>query len=356
MEISPLISSAHPSALRRTGALERLSPRAEVEPQDQFEQTPLSSLESVKLPKLVEPTPEDLNRGYLWQAVPLPGPLNAVIGAFLNLGPMANWMGLEPVPKGRPEPRPLEFSWNGADEQSFAQQMTEHERMLRDPAATEVGKRRIRGGTNANYVVTLSNGASVIWTPKAGEVESGVLRRNIPKGVQSKREEAAYVVDRRLNHLARVPVAVSGTLEGREGSLKLLVSQAQDAKQSNLSTETPPVSLSDYRRIALFDHVIGNLDRHSGNYLLDSQSRPVPIDHGLAFPTKNSDQGFSNFHFAATFQLQEDEKVLLKDFVAERNSIESELSGLLEPESIDAMFDRVDRMLELGWISHEWCK
>lgn len=354
MEISSLISSGKTSTLRRAASSPHRLQATEAESSDFFERSHASPIGVVKLPKLEEPRPEDLKRGYLWQAVPLPGPIDAVLGAILSAGPLADWMGLEPAPKGKPEPEALPFSWNSSDEQTFARQMSELEQKIRDPQATEVGKRRIRGGTNANYLVTLSSGASVIWTPKAGEQESGVLRRHIPKGTQSKREEAAYVVDRRLGHLARVPVAVSGTLEGREGSLKLLVSQAQDAKQTDSENGEKPISHSDYRRIALFDHVIGNLDRHSGNYLLDDQGRPVPIDHGLAFPVKNGGQGFSNFHFSASFPLNEKEKSQLRDFLSQRESVSAELDNLLEPDALGAMFERVERMLELGWVSHEW--
>lgn len=351
MEISSFTSSSRVETLRRSAP--QSSPPIAVQAPlgDIFEVSPTVSAGPVKLPKLYDLKPVDLKRGYLWQAVSLPGPIDAVLGALLNIGSIAEWMGLEPAPKAKPEPQALPFSWNQADQQTFAERMGELEEKMRDPQATEVGKQRIRGGTNANYLVTLSNGVSVIWTPRAGEQEAGVLREQIPKGSQSKREEAAYLVDRRLGHLARVPVAVSGTLEGREGSLKLLVSQAQDAKQQD---QTESIAPADYRRLALFDHVVGNLDRHSGNFLLDDQGRPIPIDHGLSFPVKNGDQGFSNFHFSATFPLNETEKTRLKEFLCQKESVETELQGLLEKEAVGAMFERVERMLELGWVTQEW--
>jgi 8-oxo-dGTP diphosphatase len=39
----------------------------------------------------------------------------------------------------------------------------------------------------------------------------------------------------------------------------------------------------DARRIALFDHVIGNHDRHMGNIMRDENDQLIPIDHGGAF-------------------------------------------------------------------------
>ena len=173
----------------------------------------------------------------------------------------------------------------------------------------------------------------------------------IPQGTQAKREEAAYLVDRQLGHFARVPPAVSTGLEGREGSLKLLMSEISEDQSDRASF--PP---NDVRRMALFDHIIGNLDRHSGNFLKSRDDRPIPIDHGLAFPTANGEQGHVNFHFDATFQLNPAEKSMLKTFKKDRSKVEKDLSGLLEPEAVEAMYQRVDRMLELGWISHEWRK
>ncbi len=321
---------------------------------DGYSGSALRESAKVVLPPTVEPDAKDLTRGYLWRAVPLPGPIDTILGAVVSLGPMPKWLGLEPAPRGKPEPQPLEFQWNQASQGDFAQQAQGLEDKLRDPRATETGKRALKGGSNDNFLITLSNGVSAIWTPTAGEKSGEKPRPNIPRGTQAKREEAAYLVDKRLGHLARVPPAVSSGLEGRPGALKLLVSQGLDGKESrqeNLPGRTAP---EDYRRIALFDHVVGNLDRHSGNYLVDAEERPIPIDHGLAFPVKNGEQGTHNFKFDASFQLNDDEKATLRKFSAESEAISEELSGLLEPKALEAMFARVDRMLELGWISHEW--
>lgn len=308
----------------------------------------------VVLPPTIEPEARDLTRGYLWRAVPLPGPIDAIVGAVVGFGPMPKWLGLEPAPKGKPEPKALEFQWNKAGNSEFASQARELEQQLRDPEAKEVGKRALKGGSNDNFLVTLSNGVSAVWTPTAGEKSGDKPRPNIPRGTQARREEAAYLVDRRLGHLARVPPAVSSGLEGRPGALKLLVSQGLDGKEVRQEDLPQKVSPQDYRRIAIFDHVVGNTDRHSGNFLVDQQRRPIPIDHGLAFPVKNGEQGTHNFKFDATFQLNDKEKALLKQFSADREAVSQELSELLEPDAIKAMFGRVDRMLELGWVSHEW--
>lgn len=320
-------------------------------PKDGYSRTD-SPAEVVLLPKLEKHRPEELKRGYLWQAVPLPGPVDAILGAVLSVPPLPGLLGLEPAPKAMPEVKPLGFSWTGSSSDQFTHRVETMEQMLRDPKALEAGKCRLKAGSNANYLVTLDNGVSAIWSPRAGEKSPVSQRPNIPAGTQSQREEAAYLVDRRLNHFARVPPAVSAGLEGRPGSLKLLVSQAQDTADSPEAKARIPQQ--DYRRVAIFDHIIGNLDRHSGNVLVDGENRPIPIDHGLSFPTRNGKQGFTNFNFDATFQLNESEKSMLKEFTAQKKDVTKELKGLLEPEAVEAMYERVDRMLELGWVSHEW--
>jgi hypothetical protein len=347
MEV-PRISSPRLSGVRSKD-LKRPAPSQDQVPSEAYVGG-VEQVEAIRLPKLVEPAPEDLKRGYLWNAVPLPGPIDAIVGAVVGFGPIPGWLGLEPAPKGFPSPEPIGFPWNQADADTFGQQARRLEGLLRDSQATEVGKRPVKGGSNANYLVTLSNGVSAMWTPSAQEKSPTDSRPNIPAGTQAKREEAAYLVDRHLGHFGRVPPAVSSGLEGRSGSLKFLVTQGVDHKNGQI----PEFSTKDYRRIALFDHVIGNLDRHTGNFLIDQDERPIPIDHGLAFPTKNEGQGSSNFHFGASFQLDDEEKATLKKFVADRGKVSDDLKGLLEPEAVEAMYQRVDMMLETGWVSHQW--
>lgn len=42
-------------------------------------------------------------------------------------------------------------------------------------------------------------------------------------------------------------------------------------------------SVEDRGRLAVFDTIIGNLDRHTGNYMMDGD-KIISIDHGYAFP------------------------------------------------------------------------
>jgi hypothetical protein len=176
-----------------------------------------------------------------------------------------------------------------------------------------------------------------------------------PDQDEGKVEAAAYLVDRALGHLARVPPASLSGLSGREGTLCLYLPQTTPAK--DLGERDLLYSLlkpEDTRRITLFDHVIGNLDRHGGNWLIDPKGRPIPIDHGLAFPLANKDQGFHNFDFSESFDLNFEEKARLQQFSQQRPEIEKQLQGLIPPQAVAAMFERVERMLESGRICQEW--
>jgi hypothetical protein len=43
--------------------------------------------------------------------------------------------------------------------------------------------------------------------------------------------------------------------------------------------------------VGLLDAVIGNLDRHHGNMMVSPDGKLIPIDHGLALPTKPTHSG-----------------------------------------------------------------
>lgn len=315
-------------------------------PQDGYAGT--VAVGQVQLPPLEPTSPGQLERGYLWQAIPLPGPIDKILGAVIGFGPVPGWMGLEPAPKAPPQVQPLGYSWTGCSNLEFA----DHAEHLRASLQTgrEAGKARIRAGSNANYLVSLDNGIAAVFTPSKGEQAPGPARPNLEPGRLAQREEAAYLVDRRLGHLARVPPVVAGGLDGRAGALKLFVPRVPPDNPEQALDQMDP---ADYRRLALFDHIIGNLDRHSRNWLVD-EGRPIPIDHGLAFPLKNGPQGAMNFAFNKVFRINAEERKLLTDFAAARGEVEQELSHLLAPPALDAMFERVEAILSSGEVNHQW--
>lgn len=295
--------------------------------------------------------PTRLKPDYLWEGTPLPGPLNVVLRFAVNTLGLGRRMGLEPAPARDPEPKPLAFAWNATPD--FPTHARALEAQLKH--GQEVGKKRLGGGRNGSFLVELSTGPCGVWKPRAYELKEK-SRTQLPKDAnQALRDVAAYQVDAFLGHMVRVPPAVASGLEGREGALSLFVPGCADGRDLG---EKPVVlgalSEQDYRRLALFDHVIGNLDRHGGNWLVDREGHPVPIDHGLSFPLQNRDQGFHHFDFDRSFALNDEEKARLNSFLLRRGEIRDALGPLLEKEAIEAMFERVEHLLTEGRTSSWW--
>lgn len=149
------------------------------------------------------------------------------------------------------------------------------------------GQKRLGGGANGSYTAHIG-GVKAVWKPSVEE--SPYLRTGVPGGEYYKREAAAYSVAKAigLDHL--VPVTVTHTHERDDGSPygpETLVGSAQqwvpDA-QTALSHDNPYDGDEDRDLAAAFDYLIGNTDRHHGNWMVGSDGKIKLIDNGLAFP------------------------------------------------------------------------
>lgn len=232
------------------------------------------------------------------------------------------------------------------------------EAVLRDTDATVIRKRRLGGGINGSFILEMSNGAKGVWKPSASEYMKQ-LRDCVEEDHQARREAAAYIVDSWMGHLAKVPPTVYREVEGQAGAFMEFV----DGKPPDLYSPKRDASVplrsagpqfDDYRRVAIFDHVIGNLDRHSANWMVQKEGELIPIDHGLAFPLKNGTPGAHKFYFNKPLQLRPEEREALQNLVQNRRSAELELAPLLAPEAIASMFERVETMLQKGTTDNGW--
>jgi hypothetical protein len=329
---------------------QRRSP--EPEPADRFSPSPASWTPPAK-PQLQPKSSGPITRGYMWEGAAIGGCVGAVLTRVLTWGPLPRWIGLEPAPVREPELKPLAFGWNELPADQFAARMRELEQQL--DGGVEAGKAYLGKPGKGCYLVELDTGPVTVWKPKAQQ-RPEKDRVQMGRVHQGKRERAAYLVDRFLGHLARVAPATENGLAGRAGTLALFVPEGTPAANTAAGKKATLESLrpEDYRRIALFDHIIGNLDRHGGNWLVDTAGRPIPIDHGLAFPASNGSQGFANFDFGKDFELNSTEKQLLQRFCLQRKQIDKELSPVLERRAIEAMFERVERMLQRGATDSWW--
>ncbi|WP_157533844.1 hypothetical protein [Nocardia otitidiscaviarum] len=129
------------------------------------------------------------------------------------------------------------------------------------------------------YRVESSDGSRSVVKPFAGEIRT---RASIPtQGGQGAREVAAY----RVNHLLGWDLVPPAGIADNAADLgPSAVMKFVESDEASL--------IADYRRVdrhrmAALDYIMGNTDRHAGNYRTVAEpgrNRPVAIDHSLTFP------------------------------------------------------------------------
>lgn len=247
-----------------------------------------------------------------------------------------------------------------------AEQMAVLEAGLSDPSVKVLHRTVLTGGINAVELVQLSNGLNAIWKPTGGE-SSKELRELLEPMFQARRERAAYLVDKHMGNHAGAPPTAYRALDGRVGCLQLYV-PGKTAAELGLekvgkygdreSTLKDHVSEDARRPLALFDQVIGNLDRHGGNFLVVPSSSSgqvlVPIDHGLSLPLFNWRQDSSSV-LEEEHLLTPADKAAVQALIDSRAELVAELLELkIDPRAILAMFERVGELAYSGETSHDW--
>jgi hypothetical protein len=135
---------------------------------------------------------------------------------------------------------------------------------------------RLREGATEVYRARFEDGVQGAYKPGSVDPENFPQTDVLPADQVANREVAGYAVDR-LFDFGLVPPAVWWEGHRGWGSMSLWMADA---------TQGRPVG--DYSRaarhqMAVFDYVIGNLDRNDGNWLTRN-GRPVAIDHAFILP------------------------------------------------------------------------
>jgi len=122
------------------------------------------------------------------------------------------------------------------------------------------------------YFTDYNDGTRAVVKPEAAN-PWGANRQNPAS------EVAAYEMDR-LFGLDMVPATILTEVNGKPGSAQRFVRNATTALESSIKPDVAEIA-----KLKFFDELIGNGDRHEGNYMIqqDRTRALVAIDHGDAF-------------------------------------------------------------------------
>ncbi len=176
----------------------------------------------------------------------------------------------------------------------------------------------------------------------------GVVKpRSGATAAQLESEIAAYRISKLLS-FDIVPLTSKRVVDRKEGSLQLYTAGMKTAKNF-----TGEVNAIDYKKMSIFDFLIGNKDRHHENYLVSTEGRIVAIDHGLSL--RNSSDFLYDSERVTTYRINPDfsffesadgDKVIARLRSVRFEELEAELKELLSEKEILALEKRIVRVLE----------
>lgn len=206
---------------------------------------------------------------------------------------------------------------------------------------------RLGGGVSETLLLTFSDGSKAVFKPEEGEPEA--MRSAIEHGYQTEREVGAWEVAKLVGLTDLVAPTVERTLRGQRGSL-------QEFKEGEVAGDLDSADRYDGHenaiRAAVFDYVIGNQDRHAGNWLVEGDDSLHLIDHGLSFPSVKDHRAQGNMDFEDWAQdIKSIPKATLtrygRAYVDNLDKIEAKLTDLgLPRNSIQALRMRVEDLRE----------
>lgn len=181
-----------------------------------------------------------------------------------------------------------------------------------------------RHGVNESSWVVFKDGSQALLKPYSGE--DAALRLdsiNQFKGAQGLRERAAFALAKVFGMEDLVPAVVERTVNGQKGVL-IDFKQGKEATVAN----DPYDGIEDEQRAAAFDVVLGNTDRHTGNWLVGPGGKLVLIDHGLTLPDKASRAHDVRSRFLDHLRGVPISKDIINTFVSKKDEVRATLKDL----------------------------
>jgi len=218
-----------------------------------------------------------------------------------------------------------------------------------DLAVQSIAPMNANAHLNEAYVVTFEDGSQGLYKPVTGEDTTTVT--GVPPSGLAPREVGASVVDRHLG-LGLTPATTNWDGPQGPGSLQRM------AMPNTPSNDPGDYTSSEQQRMAVLDYVIGNSDRHNGNYLTDQNGGVVPIDHGYSFPVDQDsfDRGPIR-GIRSDFVANEYGTYMDQDIIDGLNRVDSDRLGDdlarlgLEEPAIDGALSRLDEIRQNGGIT-----
>jgi uncharacterized repeat protein (TIGR03843 family) len=178
----------------------------------------------------------------------------------------------------------------------------------------------------------------VVYKPRRGEAPLW----DFPSGTLCQREVAAFLVSE-WARFRLVPPTVLREGPLGVGAVQLFIDHDFSATAFDLF-ETHE---RDLRRIAVFDLVTNNADRKAGHVFTDTSGRVWAVDHGLCFHAEPKLRTVL-WDFVGEPLPAEDLEGLQLLEASLAGDLEHRLRPLLGREEIDALRERVHRLLEAG--------
>lgn len=138
-------------------------------------------------------------------------------------------------------------------------------------------KRMDESGVNTSRRAEFTDGGLGVFKPLEGEraaLRAGIEQYYLREAVAS---DVAHIVG--YNDL--VPTTAVTKVRGQLGSMQAFVKATRADRLDD--HEMFGTSVKDRQRTLLFDAIIGNTDRHEGNWMVTKNGKLVLIDHGLSF-------------------------------------------------------------------------
>jgi uncharacterized repeat protein (TIGR03843 family) len=179
-----------------------------------------------------------------------------------------------------------------------------------------------------------------VYKPMRGEAPLW----DFPEGTLHRREVAAFVLAEALGW-PRIPPTVLRDGPYGPGSVQLFVRFDPGEHFFTMEVERADI----FRRVALFDLAANNADRKAGHCLLADDGEVWMIDHGLCFAVEPK---------LRTVIWPFVDEPIPADAIADLRRVASAIAGgaplradlaaLLAPEEVDAIAERIERVLAAG--------